>query len=331
MFSVIIPLYNKEKSCTRAIKSVLQQKYNKLELIIVNDGSTDNSLDYALKAANGDGRARVIQQKNQGVSAARNIGIKAAKNEYIAFLDADDFWHPQYLEIIKNVIEKYPDYLWWGSDYFKGDNTKLERYYKKHTRYILSPNDAVVLDYFKESITRLCINMDSVVMKRSTLLRTGGFPEEIISSEDQELFSKFAMISKLPRVSHKLTYYSANAENRCCTRVNQQRLDIPLIPFVEENIDYLSSVKWHKDDDMYWVTEYVYDRFLLYIWRRYRMGYLSWFSFMKEITKCRKTRESRFFLLFAVLFSLIPRRFYTILGKAWPRNLPHFMTVRTDN
>ncbi len=330
MFSIIIPLYNKEKSCARSIQSVLNQKYCDWELIIVNDGSTDNSLEVAQKSSKADSRVRFINQSNRGVSAARNLGIKAAKSENIAFLDADDFWHPQYLEIMAKVIDEYPDYLWWGSDYNKADENTIKQYYNNNTVFSWNPENIVVLDYFKESISRLCINMDSIIMQKSTLLEIGGFPEGVIYCEDQDLFSRYAMKSKLPRISYKLTFYSLNTANSICAMIKNQRLDIPLMPFIKENIALLSSAKCHKNDDIYWVQEYVCDRFLVYIWKRYRMGYLTWPSFMYEINKCRNTRESRLFLLFTMVLSLIPRRFHSILGKAWPSKIPHFRAIRTD-
>ena len=90
MFSIIIPLYNKEKYIVNTIKSVLNQSFSKFEVIVVDDGSSDNGVNAVKKID--DSRIKIITQKNQGVSAARNNGIKNAKYEYIAFLDADDLW-----------------------------------------------------------------------------------------------------------------------------------------------------------------------------------------------------------------------------------------------
>lgn len=89
-FSIVIPLYNKEKSITTTINSVLNQTCGDFELIIVNDGSTDTSLEIVQSIK--DERIRIINQKNGGVSSARNQGIIEAKFDWIAFLDADDLW-----------------------------------------------------------------------------------------------------------------------------------------------------------------------------------------------------------------------------------------------
>ena len=94
--SVVIPTYNYAHYLPEAIDSVLRQTYPPLEITVVDDGSTDATPD--VLAAYGD-RIRVIRQKNQGVAAARNAGLSAARGEYVAFLDSDDIWHPRKLEL----------------------------------------------------------------------------------------------------------------------------------------------------------------------------------------------------------------------------------------
>ena len=107
LITVIIPLYNKEQWVKRALDSVLAQTYENLEILVVNDGSTDGS--WEVVAAYSDERIRIIDKQNGGVSSARNLGIEKAKGEYIAFLDADDKWYPKYLEVLADGFEKYPD------------------------------------------------------------------------------------------------------------------------------------------------------------------------------------------------------------------------------
>lgn len=107
MISIIIPLYNKEHFIEQTLKSVLGQTYTDFEAIIVNDGSTDKSVDIVSEFK--DKRIKLINQDNKGVSAARNAGIRIAKGEYIAFLDADDEWNPDFLEKMYNLSLRYPD------------------------------------------------------------------------------------------------------------------------------------------------------------------------------------------------------------------------------
>ncbi len=105
-YSVVIPLYNKEHYIAGTLRSVLTQTFPDYEVIVVDDGSTDNSLQ-ACKTVQSD-KIRIVQQANQGVSAARNTGIELAAGEYICFLDADDTWHPDYLQNIETIVQKYP-------------------------------------------------------------------------------------------------------------------------------------------------------------------------------------------------------------------------------
>lgn len=98
--SVIIPVYNTEKYLSRCLDSVLSNTYKNLEVICINDGSTDNSINILDNYKASDERVIVINQKNSGVSAARNAGLNAATGEYIAFIDSDDWVHPQYFEIL---------------------------------------------------------------------------------------------------------------------------------------------------------------------------------------------------------------------------------------
>ena len=113
MISVVIPLYNKEKSITTTLQSVLDQTYTNWECIIINDGSTDNSLEvvknFVDKFRNSNFKFQILSKPNGGVSSARNRGIMEAKGEYVVFLDADDLWTPDYLETFHRLTVDYPD------------------------------------------------------------------------------------------------------------------------------------------------------------------------------------------------------------------------------
>ena len=104
-FSVVIPVYNKEKYLKETIQSVLNQVDVTFEIILVNDGSTDKSEAIIKDFDNSE--INYISQINRGVSAARNTGITAAKYDYIAFLDADDLWDPSYLSSISKLISTF--------------------------------------------------------------------------------------------------------------------------------------------------------------------------------------------------------------------------------
>ncbi|MDR1196141.1 MAG: glycosyltransferase family 2 protein [Endomicrobium sp.] len=105
--SVIVPVYNVEKYLARCLDSLLAQTFGDFEIICVNDGSADGSLKILQDYAARDPRIKIINQQNQGLSMARNNGLKIAQGKYIYFLDSDDYIHPQLLEITHNFITKY--------------------------------------------------------------------------------------------------------------------------------------------------------------------------------------------------------------------------------
>lgn len=106
LISVIVPVFNAEKQIERCIKSIQNQTYTNIEIIIINDGSTDKSIDIINKCIHDDNRVKVFDIVNQGVSAARNLGIKVASGEYFCFIDADDYVDECLIEKIINYTER---------------------------------------------------------------------------------------------------------------------------------------------------------------------------------------------------------------------------------
>ena len=106
LISVVVPVYNVEKYIDRCLNSIINQTYRKLEIIIVNDGSTDNSRKIIDKFSKMDSRIIVIDKNNGGLSEARNVGINAATGDYITFIDSDDFVSYDYIEYLYSLIEK---------------------------------------------------------------------------------------------------------------------------------------------------------------------------------------------------------------------------------
>ena len=104
MISIIVPIYNSEKWLSRCVESLINQTYKDIEILLVNDGSTDKSLEICKEYEKKDSRITVIDKENGGVSSSRNAGIDAAKGEYIQFVDSDDFIEPQMCEMFANSI-----------------------------------------------------------------------------------------------------------------------------------------------------------------------------------------------------------------------------------
>ena len=128
MISVVIPLYNKEQIIEKCLQSVLSQDYDDFEVIIVNDGSTDRSVEI-VKAID-DSRIRLIEQENGGPSKARNTGVKNAKGDWIVFLDADDEFLSGALKKICNLIQNHPNVSMFGCSYITNDGKNVIEPYK---------------------------------------------------------------------------------------------------------------------------------------------------------------------------------------------------------
>lgn len=204
MFSIIIPLFNKAAYIEKAVQSVLDQTCRDFELIIVNDGSTDNSLEVVQQYD--DARIRIIDQANAGVSTTRNNGVKEAKHELIAFLDADDWWAPTYLEEMLGMVEKYPDAGLWSARYYYvkyGQNRKAG----------IGLDDGFTdgyINYFKVYARTMWMPVypPSVILTQKIFNEFKGFKTELKLGEDFHLWARIALKYKIAYLNKPLVYYN---------------------------------------------------------------------------------------------------------------------------
>lgn len=182
MITVVIPLYNKADCIATALDSVLVQTYQDFEVIVVDDGSRDGGA--AVVEGYTDPRIRLIRQANAGVSAARNKGIAEAKGEYVAFLDADDEWLPEYLEVQTQLIEKYPLCDVFATNYqFRGPSGNMVPTILR--RLPSKDEDFELTNYFEVAYSSHPPLWTSAVMVRKAALDSvGGFPVGVCSGED---------------------------------------------------------------------------------------------------------------------------------------------------
>ena len=210
-FSVIIPLYNKQESICNTVNSVLSQTFGDFELIIVNDGSTDESVKRIQEIV--DHRIVFINKKNGGVSSARNAGIQQSSGEWVSFLDADDYWDYHYLEKVKSAIEKFPAASVIATNYRMGDKS------------IEYNQEGYIMDYFLLVMKYKEILWTSVVsIKRTCFKEVGLFPTQYTYGEDLNLWSRLADRYLIVYVPEVLAEYRINAENRICnTNINPHK------------------------------------------------------------------------------------------------------------
>lgn len=195
--SIIVPVYNGTNHIERAVNSVMSQTYQNFELIIVNDGSTDNT-EEAIKGIK-DERIIYIKQENKGVSSARNRGIKEAKGKYIAFLDADDYWSDSHLFNHVNFLEKHTDYVMSFNRYITIDNN-IKKPYTWHNN--LTGNIYPRLLFIANNI----IGTPSVVIRKDILGQSGLFDENMSMCEDLDLWRRISKLGKVRAISKPSTY-----------------------------------------------------------------------------------------------------------------------------
>ena len=207
-FSVIIPLYNKAPYIRKALESVLAQTYADYELIIIDDGSTDGSAEIA-EAILQDPASRLIassphrliRQANSGVSAARNNGVAQAQGDYIAFLDADDWWEPTYLERMAQLIEDYPEAGLYACNYV---------YYKPGKTHVALDIPTGYINYPKAYYEggAMPVWTGAAIMPRAVFDEMGGFPVGIKLGEDFLLWAKIALQYPVAFLNEPLAYYN---------------------------------------------------------------------------------------------------------------------------
>ena len=208
--SVVIPLYNKEAEVERALLSVVEQSLAVGEIIVVNDGSTDNS-EAVVKEfikRHPEANIRLISQKNQGVSAARNRGIEEASGEYVALLDADDWWLSNYIAEVCRLMEYYPDCDAYSTAFDVVNNDT-------HTRALVPTKEGYINPAREALMGRYPIIPSTATLRRSTVQRCGGFPEGMRIGEDQWLWVR--MIQQKAEFAYSpmsLVRYSRTASNR---------------------------------------------------------------------------------------------------------------------
>ncbi len=189
--SVIVPVYNTEQYIWDCVKSVLKQTFTKFELILIDDGSQDNSRKICEKVSEKDKRIRLLHQEHRGVSAARNAGINMARGEYLFFLDSDDMIHPQLLEAQYKLLKKTQAaiatvglYYGGGGKYWKPLKWKTKTDYMEKSRYFT--NDKVSTRPGNDKIALFCIGGKMI---RREAVRAIRFDEKITKGEDIKLLS----------------------------------------------------------------------------------------------------------------------------------------------
>lgn len=218
-FSVVIPLYNKENHIDKTLQSVLEQRFQDFEVVIIDDGSTDGSLEKVKQIK--DQRLRIFSQENRGAAIARNTGIEKAKGIHIALIDADDFWFPNHLEEHHKTITQFPNCSLYSNAYKMQfvENTLVDAVYsipKQSEPHIIN-------DYFKASTIYPIAMTSSIVFKKADFLDLGGYNPEIVSGQDLDLMIRFGL-HKTIAFNPKITCYYDKTVSNSLSKENHQNL-----------------------------------------------------------------------------------------------------------
>lgn len=253
MFSVIIPVYNGENFIDKAINSVFAQTNSDWELIIVNDGSSDNTESVLQKYKDND-KIKVITQPNSGVSVARNTGVRNSNGEYIAFLDADDVWHENHLEVAKNLSDKYPDAGMIATF------TRVELVNGQiisECSYFGDKTDEVYLeDFFEEYHKDKNAKMFTVittVVSREAFDKAGGFPEGCKIGEDLQL--SLVVAAYYPVVLSPVATATYKKENSTATKTKSFDPDWVFFD-IADKIYSDETIPYQKRDNLKKVMEW---------------------------------------------------------------------------
>ena len=211
-FSVVIPLYNKAPYVAKAIGSVLAQTFTDYELVIMDDGSKDDSFEIAKNAIESHLQCHLYKQENAGVSMARNNAVALSHGDYLCFLDADDWWDPTFLEEMSSLIAAFPEAGIYGTSYTIVNETK----HKTRVSPIgVEPGfEKGYINYCQVYAKTLAMPLTSisVAIPRPVFDEMGGFPREIKLGEDFLLWIRIALKYKVAFLNKPLAYYNQDVD-----------------------------------------------------------------------------------------------------------------------
>lgn len=283
-FSIILPIYNVENYLPRCFKYLFGQTFSDIEIICVNDGSTDNSLSILKNYAQNDNRIKLISQENKGVSAARNAGMNAATGEYILFVDPDDYLDKNACQILVDIIEKYEDVellLFNHLDIFPDKNTLVKQNYNQEIKSKILEK---VIDFVaKPTIYCLWVKLFKTDIIKRNKIR---FNENLSWAEDAYFVWQYYKCNPITVTIPNVLYYYT------CAREGSLSTDIP-VKFFEKFKKAFAFFKQilFKNIDNYNQTIcecYILDRLMIETLFQWKYLYFTeykdeYVSFVKEV------------------------------------------------
>lgn len=267
--SVVIPAYNIGEYIGRAIDSVLAQTHKPDEIIVVNDGSTDNTAEVIQSYGS---KVRYIHQENAGASTARNTGIKAVNCEWIAFLDGDDEWVLDNLQKQTELLKRNPELDWSTANYIRcycREDRKITANDSKKADEFMGDKDYFE-SYFSAYMNRTYGCTDTMIIKREVFEKTGLFREKQLKHNDMDMWFRIAFqYSKIGYISQPLAVYHMNVSDSITKRYMDPAI---LSDFMKRHIEMASE--FGKFDEFkpcaeymlrFWIHRYWLDERIMHI------------------------------------------------------------------
>lgn len=221
LISVIVPIYNKEKYLKKCLNSILSQTYPELEVILVDDGSVDSSLQICQEYAEKDARVVVYSKPNGGVSSARNLGMEKSTGEYLSFVDPDDYLHPECMERLKNALEaENADLSYCHAMDVEETTGKTRTISKQSGEYTVI--DASRYDWFDKYAHRVCWG----ALYKREITKGALFDLDLSIGEDTLFLARcIRNASRVVCVDSALYYYIINDSSATNSAYSPKKLD----------------------------------------------------------------------------------------------------------
>lgn len=267
LISIIVPVYNVEPYLDKCVESILRQTYQNIEVILINDGSTDKSGEIVLKYENEDSRIKAIHQDNRGLSAARNIGIKASAGEYVSFIDSDDYVTDDYIQKLYEAIVTGDSDLSSASFY----NVYGEKAIPSGTRQKRVVSGGVVA---KEFLTSVLGNDNRAawgkLFKREMLIDNNlSFPLGKRHEDLAFLFESFCLSEKISFVGEPLYYYVHRESSITTSKGSGPDYDYDMVELADTIPGIAKRFNFVDRND---VNRFLLEKRLSYVYTRVRKG-----------------------------------------------------------
>jgi glycosyltransferase involved in cell wall biosynthesis len=264
LVSVIIPTYNRAHIIQRCIDSALSQTYPNLEIVVVDDGSKDNTKEIIDTHYSDNPKVNYFSKQNGGVSSARNLGLSVAKGEFVAFLDSDDFWMPEKIDLQVKCLQKHPDVGLVWTEFFACDlqgkviherylrkmygayrffPTPMNIFSKQFTLNTLIPNKAAeamfyyVGHIYSPMALGNLVHTSTVVIRKHLIDKAGGFDETFSVAEDYDLYLRISALTEAAFIDEPLMGYCINEDDALTSKKHHLAIATNYLKILERSLN----------------------------------------------------------------------------------------------